>query len=105
MSSISVLEKVYLLRQLNLPFDIVEEINNFVFYNYECANNRVIMRNILNVIKKPIMDGFDPNTGHWYFWADEHENQFQGSNCLKCGNYYNSNNLSVASDKVICHCF
>jgi len=100
MLSTSVFEKVFLLRQTKLPFDIIEEINSFIFYDNECANARTVKRTILRVIKHPVMDGFDPNSGHWCFWADFNENQFQGSNCLKCGNY----NYAV-SDNIYLMCF
>lgn len=97
-----VFEKVFLLRQLNLPFDMIEEINSMCFYDRETTNTRTTMRNILCVIKKPVMNGFS-DTGEWCFWADEHENQFQGQNCLRCGNYsyaYYAN----TSTNLICHC-
>jgi hypothetical protein len=94
-------EKVFLLRQLNLPFDMIEEINGLCFYDKESTNTRINMRNILNVIKTPLMNGFDRNTGHWHFWADNNENQFQSQNCVRCGNYIY---IIHYNTKLMCNC-
>ena len=97
-----VLEKVFLLKQLNLPLDMIEEINGMCFYDREATNTRTNMRNILEVIKSPILNGFDEK-GHWCFWADEI--QFQGSNCLKCGNYIrNSIIITRSNTRLLCNC-
>ena len=86
----SVVEKIFIMRQIRLPYDINEEIIGFNFYDKETTISRSITRSkkqhLLNMIKRPIMKGYD-ETGCWCFWAGEEEPQFQSSNCFKCGNY------------------
>jgi hypothetical protein len=105
----AVIDKVIALHQLNIPYEIVEEINSFCFYDEMQAK----AKKIKNDVHQKIVDAFIGNeiNGQWWFQAGvfdqdnvSHENQFQGMNCLQCGDYISANNMDYSATNVICLC-
>lgn len=97
-----VANKVWLLRQVKLPHDIVEEICGYIFHDQYAASIREKKQNTISAFKTHLVNGA-ANNGHWWFWAGQHEMQFQANNCPRCGNYIFTNNDEVATN-ILCSC-
>jgi len=109
----TLLDKVLAIHHLHLPYDVVNHINSFRFYDLQQLQIVKRKRTIHRKIQRAFY-GHDV-IGHWWFSAgfytidnDENptfERQFQASNCIRCGNYTHGNNFDNASSKCICTCF
>lgn len=109
----ALLDKVLVLHQLGLPYDVVNYINSFRFYD----QHQLQLRHNKLAVNRKIQRAFNGHhvAGQWWFCAgfytidnDEDETfevQFQASNCKRCGNYMNGNNFYTASSRCICTCF
>ena len=109
----SLLDKVLALHQVGLPYDVVNHINSFRFYDQQ----QLQLRHNKFAVNRKIKRSFNGNelNGHWWFCAgfyaidnDEEQSfevQFQASNCKRCGNYNAGNNFATASSNCICTCF
>lgn len=97
-----VANKVWLIRQLNLPIELIDEISNYCFYDQEMTNTRNKFRDITEVFNSPLINGRGYN-GQWWFWAEYGEKQFEAHNCTRCGNYIITNNYDT-TDSVLCSC-
>jgi hypothetical protein len=105
----AVIDKVIALHNLQLPYDVVEEINRCCFYD----KIEVGARNAKEIANRKIRTAFHDRYyfGQWWFQAgyydtdaEIHEPQFQSSNCTTCGNYYHGNNIADAAPTSICVC-
>ena len=98
-----ILEKVLALHQTGLPYDVVQYINSFLFYD---QHQHQVRYNKL-VVNKKIKDAYNGQFyGQWWFYtfSDAKAPQFQASCCRLCGNYFHGNNFYNASSKCICTC-
>ena len=56
------------------------------------------------------IQGFEPeheselDSEHWFFWLGGNENQFQASNCSKCGNYSPEHAYDYMPQNILCSC-
>jgi hypothetical protein len=112
----AVTDKVITLHQLNLPYEMIETINSYCFYDYAQVRFNELLRTLKSDIIRKIensMKGYEED-GQWWFMADVFENytndtnnerQFNGANCIICGNYYNANNYTIIPYNSKCHCF
>jgi hypothetical protein len=99
-----------LVRLLDLPYDVTNMINSFLFYDSKTGKIRRRQKNIMFQIclkfenaltsrKYPRGNYHADNSDeceHWAVCLSDHrfvyaniEVQIQGMNCEKCGNYYN----------------
>lgn len=46
----------------------------------------------------------DLDSEHWVFWLGGNENQFQASNCSKCGNYSPEHAYDYMPQNILCSC-
>lgn len=109
----TLLDKVLAIHHLHLPYDVVNHINSFRFYDQKQVQILNQKRSIIRKIERSF-NGHDLR-GHWWFCAgfytiDNNEDQpfeiqFQASNCKRCGNYIHGNNLATASSNCLCTCF
>jgi hypothetical protein len=110
------LEKQFLINKMCLPIDIIYEIKDFLFYDKITGNTRKQKSVLAFVIdsafysrKSLKIPDYD---GHWVFRAggkcDRSEMQFQGINCIHCGNYKNTHSHvgidPPFSSRLDCYC-
>ena len=122
MTSYKSITKQLCMNQLNLPFELINEIKGFCFYDIKSWE----MMNFIKNKKRRIHDIFenatisranpydlyvyDENTDEqWVFWTFDEDDgpnkQFQAFNCKCCGNYkVFENDIIFHTDKIICYC-
>jgi hypothetical protein len=121
MTSYESITKQLCINQLNLPFELINEIKEFCFYDIKSWE----MMNFIKNKKRRIHDIFknatisranpydlyvyDGNTDQqWVFWTFDEDDgpnkQFQAFNCKCCGNYKVIANEIYYTNKVICYC-
>jgi hypothetical protein len=122
MTSYESITKQLCINQLNLPFELINEIKEFCFYDIKSWE----MMNFIKNKKRRIHDIFenatisranpydlyvyDENTDEqWAFWTFDEDDgpnkQFQAFNCKCCGNYkVFENDIIFHTDKIICYC-
>ena len=61
------------------------------------------MNQFITALVSRVNSNIDDNDGHWAIWIKENEQQFQGINCMYCGNYCNSG--SILYNKIMCTCY
>jgi len=103
----SVLDKVIAMHQLDLPYEIVETINEYCFYD----EYQVKIKTLKNDVHRKFKYSFYGNdkSGIWWFSiagneSEIHDKHFNGLNCTRCGNYIQSNNLLYIQNKITCIC-
>jgi hypothetical protein len=106
----SALDKVIAIHNMNLPYEICEQINSYCFYDEYHVN----VKNSKHVSHIKIKNSFcghsnNGDWGQWWFCANGDndtsiETQFQATYCSKCGNYVHSNNIDIAANRSICNC-
>jgi hypothetical protein len=73
--------------------DVLNIVKEYLFYKRETVykNKKYKMITQINTAWSRVTKKLHDNNSHWIFWAmTEEENfsiQFQGDNCLLCGNY------------------
>lgn len=104
-----------ILDNYNLPKDIYENINSFLFWDKNSLkyakfrNEQENIKKINSQIKSSLSrkKGFDGSQNedtdieHWAFGNDDF--QLQAINCFSCGNYIATYN-SIAPNYIICSC-
>lgn len=97
-------QSTHILRIRNIPSEIVDVINSYLFYTLDEGNHRKKMKQIESNIEGAIH--FTCRYIHireWGFRANRGI-QFESDFCVKCGNYhYCHNNYASESVKCICH--
>jgi hypothetical protein len=110
--------KQCIINRLDLPSDIHDIIKSYCFYDIKSWETIQFIRykkEVINdifknnvVSRKNPSDFFDDDERHWVFWVDTDEDgikcQFQGLNCLGCGNYNGVYAPYYISEKIICNC-
>ena len=110
--------KQCIINRLDLPSDIHDIIKSYCFYDIKSWETIQFIRYkkevINNIFKNNVIsranpsDFFDDDERHWVFWVDTEEDsvkcQFQGLNCLVCGNYNGVYAPYYISEKIICNC-
>lgn len=105
--------KQCMINQMGLPYEIRDMIKSYCFYDiktWETIQFIHYKKRIINDIFKHhvtfIRD--DDDDGHWAFWTDTDEDrythQFQGTNCIVCGNYDATYAPNYISRNIICNC-
>lgn len=95
----------------NLPDNIVEMINGFVFYDIEQWTIKECKKQIQQILSEGTYIPEVNGNGHWALHFDHvRQNrdhlQFQVINCKKCGNYLyvSSFHFSLLHHNVRCNC-
>lgn len=91
-----VTNKVWLIKKLNLPIELTDEISSYCFYDLEMTTTRNIFRSITHIFNSSFMD-------RRRFWAEYDDGKFQGLNCSTCGNYISTNWYNIPIN-IICSC-
>ena len=106
------------INRLDLPSDLHDIIKSYCFYDIKSWETIQFIRHkkevINNIFKNNVIsrtnpsDFYDDNERHWVVWVDTEEDsvkcQFQGVNCLVCGNYDGPAAPDYISEKIICNC-
>jgi hypothetical protein len=111
--------KQFLINQLDIPTDLFDKIKGFCFYDKKSWETIQFIRykkEVINDIFKNHAisranpsDWFDDNDDeHWSFWVDTPEHtirsQFQGANCMVCGNYIPEYAARYCPTSIQCEC-
>ena len=110
--------KQCIINRLDLPSDVHDIIKSYCFYDIKSWETIQFIRDkkevINNIFKNNVIsrvnpsDMYDDDERHWVFWVDTEEDgdrcQFQGLNCLHCGNYNGVYAPDYISEKIICNC-
>jgi hypothetical protein len=110
------------IHRLALPFDMLELIKTFLFYDKHQQQWRKTKQRAMYFIRTAISTRnwyqgeeeddiiFTDDMEHWIFGFDSSELgikgklQLQGVNCLRCGNY-KLQYTYVTCNRIWCHCF
>jgi len=108
--------KQCIINRLDLPSDLHDIIKRYCFYDIKTWETiqfirykKEVINDIFknNVVSRANYDD-DDDERHWVFWVDTDEDrvkcQFQGLNCLVCGNYDGPHAPVYISEKIICNC-
>jgi hypothetical protein len=97
----SVINKLWLLNQLKLPHDMIEEISGYCFYDEYSLHIRNNKEMVLYCLKNPFTN-IKTYDGYWKIWVNKNNNPLQATNCPHCGNYRFAN--SYLAMNIICIC-
>ena len=107
------------INKFDLPSELCDIIKSYCFYDIKTWETiqfirykKEVINNIFknNVVSRENPSDFydDDDERHWVFWVDTDEDrvkcQFQGMNCLGCGNYNGAYAPDYISRKIICDC-
>jgi len=102
--------KQLIINRLLLPFDMLYEINGFVFHEKEkidkkykkkwekCTNS---IKNACIASRIELND--DNDNDHWAFWLGDSSPQMQATNCIVCGEYKLSETIQIPI-QLLCMC-
>lgn len=112
--------KQLLINQLAIPSDLFDNIKSYCFYDRKSWETIQFIRYKKEVIydifknhtisRAHASDWWDDNNNdeHWAFWVDTPEDeskcQFQGSNCMVCGNYIPETCKPYVPTNIRCSC-
>lgn len=111
--------KQLLINQLDIPVDLFDKIKEFCFYDIKSWETiqfirykKEVINNIFTnhtISRANPSDWWDDNDDeHWAFWVDTPEDeskcQFQGSNCMACGNYIPETCQPYVATNIRCSC-
>ena len=111
--------KQLLINQLAIPTDLFDNIKSFCFYDRKSWETIQFIRYkkelIDNIFKNHTVSRANPSDWfvsdddeHWSFWVDTPEDeikcQFQGSNCMVCGNYLPETAADYFPTSIQCAC-
>ena len=112
--------KQCIINRLDLPSDVHDIIKSYCFYDIRTWETIQFIRykkGVINdIFKNNVVSRANPSDfydviddeRHWVFWIDTEEDgdrcQFQGINCLVCGNYNGTYAPYYISRKIICNC-
>jgi hypothetical protein len=111
--------KQLLINQLDIPSDLFDNIKSFCFYDRkswetirfirykkELINNIFVNHTVSRA--NPSDWWYDNDEEHWVFWVDTPEDymkcQFQGINCIVCGNYLPEYAAAYFPTSIQCAC-
>ena len=108
------------INRLPLNRDVQDVIKSFVFYDMKTWETikkvKIQKKEIVYMFENAAVsrknDGlqdFEPEPSdldyeHWIFWLGGNENQFQASNCSKCGNYSAEYAYDYMPQNILCSC-
>lgn len=101
-----------IINRLALPSDIHDIIKNYCFYDIKSWKTIQFIRykkEIINdIFKYNVEYILEDDNEHWGLWVDTDEDrdicQFQGVNCIICGNYDELYAPYYISEKIVCNC-
>jgi len=112
--------KQLLINQLDIPCDLFDKIKGFCFYDRKSWETIQFIRYKKEIINDIFVnhtlsranpsDWFDDDDDdeHWALWVDTPEDhmkcQFQGANCLVCGNYTPEYARYYVPERIKCSC-
>ena len=112
--------KQCIINRLDLPSDVHDIIKSYCFYDIRTWETIQFIRykkGVINdIFKNNVVSRANPSDFYdvidderqWVFWIDTEEDgdrcQFQGINCLVCGNYNGTYAPYYISRKIICNC-
>ena len=112
--------KQCIINRLDLPSDLHDIIKSYSFYDIKTWEtiqfirdkkeviNDIFKNNVISRVNPSDMYDDDDDERHWVVWVDTEEDsvkcQFQGLNCLHCGNYNGAYAPYYISEKIICNC-
>ena len=112
--------KQCIINRLDIPSDLHDIIKSYCFYDIKSWEtiqfirdkkeviNNIFKNNVVSRVNQSDMYVYDDDERHWVFWVDTEEDrdrcQFQGLNCLGCGNYDEVYAPDYISRKIICNC-
>ena len=111
--------KQCIINRLDLPSELFDVIKSYCFYDIKTWETIQFIRYkkelINDIFKNNVVSNANPydvfenlDDGHWAVWVDTDEDgvkcQFQGVNCLVCGNYDGPHAPVYISEKIICNC-
>ena len=103
------------INRLDLPSELYDIIKSYCFYDiisWETIQFIRYKKEVINdIFKNDVVSRanyYDNDERHWILFVDTDEDrvkcQFQGVNCLVCGNYDGPNAPVYISEKIICNC-
>jgi hypothetical protein len=112
------IDRQLLINRLDIPSDLFDSIKSYCFYDIKTWETMQFIRykkELINdifkyeTISRANPHGwFDDDDEHWSFYVDTLEDnvkcQFQGSNCVMCGNYISEYAPNYAPKKIHCDC-
>jgi hypothetical protein len=121
MTSLNSIVKQMCINSMNLPYDVLNEIKSYCFYDtksWELMNFiKYKKQRICYLFKNATISRANPydlflhdeNTDErWVFWTfdddDGPNKQIQSLTCKFCGNYKIIANENYYTNKIICHC-
>ena len=108
--------KQCIINQLDIPRELREVVKSYCFYDIKSWETIQFIRYkkeyINHLFKNNIIRENEPDlygrVGHWDVYVDTDEDryrcQFQGTNCIICGNYIQEYAPHYISTKIICNC-
>lgn len=95
--------KKFLVASLNLPYDITNEIQGYLFYDKETSAKRAIKKNIVSSIDTMLGNRKRTNssTEDWEFVVNK--KTMSAINCRICGNYLMSHKM-IEQLRLFCFC-
>ena len=105
------------INRLDLPSELFDVIKSYCFYDIKSWETIQFIRHkkevINDIFRNNVVSGANPSEfysdeRYWIFFVDTDEDsvkcQFQGVNCLSCGNYDEVYAPDYISEKIICNC-
>jgi hypothetical protein len=108
------------INRLDLPSELCNIIKDYCFYDIKSWEtiqfirykkeviNDIFRNNVVSRVNPSDFYDDDHDERHWVLFVDTDEDgvkcQFQGVNCLVCGNYDGPNAPDYISEKIICNC-
>ena len=108
------------INRLDLPSELCNIIKDYCFYDIKSWEtiqfirykkeviNDIFKNNVVSRVNPSDFYDDDHDERHWVLFVDTDEDgvkcQFQGVNCLVCGNYNGAYAPDYISEKIICNC-
>lgn len=107
------------INRLPLNRDVQDVIKSYALYDMKTAETlkkvKTQKKEIVNMFENAAVsrknDGLQDfeqeselDSEHWVFWLGGNENQFQASNCSKCGNYSAEYAYDYMPQNILCSC-
>jgi hypothetical protein len=95
-------EKQFVINSIKLPKDILNEIKDYLFYDFLSSKYRNQKRGLINQFKFGLWYFVD-YYGHWGL-SYRYERHLHAINCVCCGQYKMCLNGEVPPPKMECNC-
>ena len=97
-------QQTHLLRIRNIPSELIDIINSYLFYTMDEGNHRIRMKQIENSVNESIhFTVRDCHMSRIWGFRSQMGNQYQCAFCVKCGDYI-WNDTDDATESIICVC-